>query len=194
MATTVLCVSNQWLLSWFLHKWREGYLLPTWAPQVIFSKLKLVTDNLPPHSSQIKSWLDLDFIFTSSSYMPLMKCLVVVCRVGEHQHWLAHRCSLCEKFPHIHEAWNIMGYGDGVVMANWVIVFGRYAWKTFTGLQGSTLSGHRMTWGEFWRHDHGFRPLWTPTIKLSCEITPVILVVLGRNSRGPLSPKIVSTY
>ena len=30
-------------LSWLLHKWREGYLLATWK---LFSKLKLVTDNL----------------------------------------------------------------------------------------------------------------------------------------------------
>ena len=24
----------------------------------------------------------------------------VVCQVGEHQHQLAHQCSLCENFPH----------------------------------------------------------------------------------------------
>ena len=24
----------QWLLSWLLHKWREGYLLPTWARKI----------------------------------------------------------------------------------------------------------------------------------------------------------------
>ena len=34
-----------WLLSWLLHKWREGYLL--------FSELKLVTDNLFIYSAYI---------------------------------------------------------------------------------------------------------------------------------------------
>ena len=27
-------LSIQWLLSWLLHKWREGYLLPTWAQKI----------------------------------------------------------------------------------------------------------------------------------------------------------------
>ena len=45
----------QWLLSWLVHKRREGYQLPTWGRKMtsasyflskLFFKLKLVTDNL----------------------------------------------------------------------------------------------------------------------------------------------------
>ena len=30
------CTYYQWLLSWLLHKWREGYLSPTWVRKIIF--------------------------------------------------------------------------------------------------------------------------------------------------------------
>ena len=35
---------------------------------------------------------------------------VVVCRVGEHQHWLAHRCS---PYQNAHTAWSVKLWGQG---------------------------------------------------------------------------------
>ena len=53
---------------------------------------------------------------------------VVACRVGEHQHWLAHRCSL---YQNAHTAWSVKLWGQengdiyglmagGAYMAYWV--------------------------------------------------------------------------
>ena len=50
----------QWLLSWLLHKWREGYLLPTWARKITYH---------PRASSQYLPWADVTIlVLVASTY------------------------------------------------------------------------------------------------------------------------------
>ena len=92
---------------------------------------------------------------------------VAVCRVGEHQHWPAHWCSHIHKVKHngIWEwgAHGLNGWGrnDKVGYSFWEICL------KSTGLQGSTLSGHRMT--------TAFGPFEFPTrglLQKGCDRSP----------------------
>ena len=60
-----LPIPFQWLLSWLLHKWREGALMATgtFSRNVgkLFSELKLVTDNLSLHPSHSQHWIMCQF-------------------------------------------------------------------------------------------------------------------------------------
>ena len=93
------------------------------APRIPEGRRKLASH--PFHQPQrLTAWESWSLIRS----LLMMVCYWVVCQVGEHQHQLAHQCSLCENF-HTYgtgcdvKTWQHMGMGhlrlrwDGAVMA-----------------------------------------------------------------------------
>ena len=67
----------------------------------VFGDFKAAASSLPSGTVLI---LMLKFIvYIGQCFYMCSWLLEVVCRVGEHEHRLVHRCSLCEQFSHILE-------------------------------------------------------------------------------------------